>query len=425
MEEIIAQEKMEENRSIYVLKSRQEPSPENQWIRGVTTRRGTQTGDPDENLQAQNPKISQNPQNAGRNTQDEAQENLNLSKNGKHVTFKDEEDEIVELTPIAPENSPEENFSGPENLENQKGLTLSDVPDQAEKISVWGMEWNPEYQKCPKWGEIWKRVINPENGSSKGQESTNWPEDIKFLGEKLFFQEKLCIPLSMQEILIKEYHVFLCHIGCARLWENLENKYAWADLGKAKKFTMTVLNKCPTCQACVRAKTMRAPINFTIIPNTIMTSVALDLFHMPTVMFEGEKFDMMAVCIDRHSGWIIAVTCQNRGLTGAKVAKAMLQQWRPFGIPSVITTDQGSHYVAAWWETMCARLGIRHAVSQAYHHQANGRAERAGQQLLEILRKLKAHDKLNWVEALPQTIDRIHDNIGETGESPYRVIFGR
>src|SRR5574338_524054 len=188
---------------------------------------------------------------------------------------------------------------------------------------------------------------------------------------------------------------------------------------------MTVLNKCPTCQACVRAKTMREPINFTIIPITIMTSVALDLFHMPTVMFEGEKFDMMAVCIDRHSGWIIAVACQNKGLTGAKVAKAILQQWRPFGIPSVITSVQGSHYVAAWWETMCARLGIRHAVSQAYHHQANGRAERAGQQLLDILRKLKAHEKLNWVEALPQTIDRIHDTIGETGESPYGIIFGR
>ena len=86
-----------------MLKSRQEPTPDNQWIRGVTTRRGTQTGDPDEdleNIQTKNPKISQNPQNAGRNTQDEARENSNVSKNGKHVTFTDEEDEILELTLI-------------------------------------------------------------------------------------------------------------------------------------------------------------------------------------------------------------------------------------------------------------------------------------------------------------------------------------
>jgi len=104
----------------------------------------------------------------------------------------------------------------------------------------------------------------------------------------------------------------------------------------------------------------------------------------------------------------------------------MLQhQWRPFGIPSVMTTDQGSHFASAWWQSMCARLGMRHAFSQAYHHQANGRAERAGQQLMERLRKLHAEDKINWVEALPRVLDRVHDMPGETGLSPYEILFGR
>ncbi len=41
-------------------------------------------------------------------------------------------------------------------------------------------------------------------------------------------------------------------------------------------------------------------------------------------------YDMMAVCLDRHSGCIVAVPVQNKGLTGAKVAKALLKyQWRP------------------------------------------------------------------------------------------------
>ena len=62
---------------------------------------------------------------------------------------------------------------------------------------------------------------------------------------------------------------------------------------------------------------------------------------------------------------------------------------------------------------MCGCLGIRQAYSQAYHHQENGRAERAGQQLQEKLRKLYVESRLNWVEALPQVLDRIHDTIGE------------
>ncbi len=53
---------------------------------------------------------------------------------------------------------------------------------------------------------------------------------------------------------------------------------------------------------------------------------------------------------------------------------------------------------------MCGRLGIREAFSQAYHPQANGRAEVAGQQLIVLLRKLHAEEEINWVEALPRAL---------------------
>jgi len=32
---------------------------------------------------------------------------------------------------------------------------------------------------------------------------------------------------------------------------------------------------------------------------------------------------------------------------------------------------------------------------------------------------------MNWVEALPQVLDRIHDVPGESGLSPYQILFGR
>ena len=74
---------------------------------------------------------------------------------------------------------------------------------------------------------------------------------------------------------------------------------------------------------------------------------------------------------------------------------------------------------------MCARLGIRHVMSQSYHHQANGRAEMAGQQLMEVLRKIDAEEGWDWVTALPRTLDLIHDLKGESGLSPYQILFGR
>ena len=72
---------------------------------------------------------------------------------------------------------------------------------------------------------------------------------------------------------------------------------------------------------------------------------------------------------------------------------------------------------------MCGRLRISQAYSQAYHHQANGRAERASQQLQEKMRNMHVESRLNWVEALPQVLDRIHYTVGEAGYSPYEKHF--
>ena len=82
---------------------------------------------------------------------------------------------------------------------------------------------------------------------------------------------------------------------------------------------------------------------------------------------------------------------------------------------SVITCDKGSQFVSAWWQTLCSELGIRIAYSQVYHHRSNGRAERAGLQLMDRIRKLQVEEGVNWVEALPQVLDRLHDTPGEGG----------
>ena len=137
---------------------------------------------------------------------------------------------------------------------------------------------------------------------------------------------------------------------------------------------------------------------------------------MPEERHEGQKFDAMILCVDRHSGWIIAVPTLKVGLTAEKVAKIMLQKWTDLGggIPSTITSDQGPQFVGEWFRSMCARMGIRQAFSQAYRPQTNGRAERAGRQILDWLNKIRAESELGWVEALPIMLRQYHDAVGES-----------
>ena len=95
-----------------------------------------------------------------------------------------------------------------------------------------------------------------------------------------------------------------------------------------------------------------------------------------------------------------------------------------FGIPSVITSDQGPQFVSAYFKTLCSRLGIRQAHSQVRRPQGNGRAEAAGKVLYHLLRKIHEADKINWVEALPRAV-RLHNNApNATGLSPYQILFG-
>ena len=97
----------------------------------------------------------------------------------------------------------------------------------------------------------------------------------------------------------------------------------------------------------------------------------------------------------------------------------------PHGIPSVLTSHRGPHFAGAWWRTMCALHGVRHAYAQAYHHPSNGRAEVVAAQVQVRLRTLKYTEKINWMELLPRAVQQLHDIPGQSGLSPYEVLYGR
>ena len=75
---------------------------------------------------------------------------------------------------------------------------------------------------------------------------------------------------------------------------------------------------------------------------------------------------------------------------------------------------------------MCSSTCTRtRAYAQAYHHQANGRAEVAGRELKKILGKMTEEETANWVEMLPVVRQHMHDVPGPTGLTPYEIVLAR
>ena len=294
------------------------------------------------------------------------------------------------------------------------GFAVGDAP-----LPVMDMDWEESYRLCSTWGPILAEVQDASR-------QVPWPAGFTWELKRLYQNNLLCVPGTLENLIVHEHHLQAGHLGGKRLWRELQRFYIFADPHRAEKGCKRAQAECSICQVCEPSRTpFKVPLEHTPISPHLMDRVAVDLFALPAVTVNGQVFDTVALCVDRQSGWMVATPHLNKGLTAEKVAKDMLKHWDMFGIPSVVKSDNGPHFVGAWWRTICAALGVRTAYSQAYHHQANGRAEVAGQLLMKQISKLNAQAGMSWVELLPRALRYLHDAPGPSGFSPYEIVFGR
>jgi hypothetical protein len=287
--------------------------------------------------------------------------------------------------------------------------------------SVLDEDWEVAYTNSPTWCETWEQATDITRG---------WPRGYQIHRKKLYREGKLCVPEENVLELVRAYHFLNGHPGIERLVKGLYARYNFPEPVpdcNVRESAIAVKRGCVICQVSEPPNwATKGKYESTPIPEAPFQSVSVDIFSMPEVSWRENTFDCVVICVDRHSGWMIAQPTTALGLTSEKCAHLLLEGgWDQFGIPSTVTSDQGPQFASAWFQTMSARLGLHETFSQAYHPQANGRAEVAGKQFKDLLRKLHAEDEINWVEAIPRALRLIHDRVGEAGLSPYQILMGR
>jgi transposase InsO family protein len=66
---------------------------------------------------------------------------------------------------------------------------------------------------------------------------------------------------------------------------------------------------------------------------------------------------------------------------------ALISSWvARFGVPSILTSDQGRQFNSSLWAGLTKLLGIKHVQTTAYRPQSNGMVERTHGQLKAALR---------------------------------------
>ena len=127
---------------------------------------------------------------------------------------------------------------------------------------------------------------------------------------------------------------------------------------------------CVTCDIYKADQYRKVPLGGAHVPKSVGVSVAVDLFSMPSVKYDGKTYDAIPLAVDKHSGWMVGHPPRKKGLTGEQVATKMLHMggWDVMGIPSYVTSDRGPQFISSWWQTMCSHMGVHHAMAEAYNH---------------------------------------------------------
>ena len=96
-----------------------------------------------------------------------------------------------------------------------------------------------------------------------------------------------------------------------------------------------------------------------------------------------------------------------------------------FGIPQIITTDQGTMFTLEEFKEFATRMGIKLLNSSPYYAQTNGQAKASNKGVIKLIKRKideqprKWHTTLN--EALWAYIMACH---GATKVSPYQLVYG-
>ena len=177
----------------------------------------------------------------------------------------------------------------------------------------------------------------------RGSKRRTHPKGDQLHGRKLYHLERLCFPSQRVTEMVKAHREWNGHQGAEWSRKDLELHYEFPGPTKLDNILQRVRRSCLTCQACsASSQALTGPIGMTPIPPRVMSSVALDVFSMPSVEWRGKVYDAFLMCVDRHSGWMLVRPTRKEGLTGEEAAHLLLDNgWGEFGVPSVIVADQG------------------------------------------------------------------------------------
>jgi Integrase core domain/Integrase zinc binding domain/RNase H-like domain found in reverse transcriptase len=203
----------------------------------------------------------------------------------------------------------------------------------------------------------------------------NFSEDERGLLVRVSSLDKvkqIVIPEELQKRCLALFHLprISGHTGSTKMYGHMRKIMYWPRMAAD---VVEYVSKCPSC-AKKSLRTSRKTTKLSLFPPSApMEFVAMDILGPLPVTEKGNRF--LLVITDRFSKLTRAFPLGNTA--AGSVARTFFDGWvaSGYGVPSILLTDNGSQFVAKFFQSFCKTLGVKQVFTSAYRPSTNGQTE--------------------------------------------------
>ena len=204
-------------------------------------------------------------------------------------------------------------------------------------------------------------------------------------------RDRLYVPVGLRQLTFRRLHN-LSHPGQRASVRLIAERFVWHGMrAEVRRWA----KECQQCQRNKVSRHTRSELGVFPPPDGRFAHVHVDIVG-PLPPSRGCTY--VLTCVDRFTRWCEVVPMPDQA--AESTTYGFLNTWvARFGVPATVTTDRGSQFCSAMWQTMAEQLGFELCHTTAYNPKGNGMVERLHRQLKAALRATQP--ALAWAEHLP------------------------